>query len=236
MTTPNYLRLLKGGVYARMFALKNIVTESTAGNRPPSHRVADWRAARVETFATLTAPLDQGYNVTEQWALGKKSEKRTPVWYSHAGPQFRNECDAHEVQDMRMDHTGWFCDEDCDNMAIGIVGQLSHGRYVAGYRCTMNDERVYFGTVYTDAKEAATAGDEAARIYAEREQEYNARYNAAHRINDDIEEAKTDAARLIALRHHPKLGASARDSLECIFESIRDKRAELKNDYSDIEF
>ena len=60
--------------------------------------------------------------------------------------------------------------------AIGIVASLTRGRYIAGYRWTSNDERVYFDGVFTDESEAARMADEHARVFADSAREDNARY------------------------------------------------------------
>ena len=86
-------------------------------------------------------------------------------WYTHSGEQFRNERDACEV--LRMRHTGWFTDNYQDDTAVGIVASLTHGRYIAGYRWTSNDERVYFDDVFTNEDDAARMADEHARVFAE---------------------------------------------------------------------
>lgn len=231
---PAYLQLVKGGSVFRLFDLKRRAFNTTGAGRnmPPSLQITDWRKARTKTFITMSPALDQGFNTQN---AGSQYEKKTPIWYTHSGPQFRNEKDSHEVENMRMDHTGWFSDADCSEMFIGIVGALTHDRYIAGYRKTDSGERIYFGHVFDNERDAANYGDNAARIDAETEQEYSQRWQAAQDLDCDINEAMQDAARLFALRHHRKFGESARESLANVVETIREKREELQNEYSDIE-
>jgi hypothetical protein len=99
------------------------------------------------------AELHQGFN------------NQSPVWYSHQGEQFRNERDANDV--LLLSHTGWFTDRYQDETAVGIIASLPHGRFIAGYRWSSNDERVYFGEIFIDETEAAQMADEHARIFAE---------------------------------------------------------------------
>lgn len=140
-----------------------------------------WRNVR---FARLTSHsgLGQGFNGTGCAAV--------PVWYCHDGEQFRNERDACQI--VRLGHTGWYTDVDEGETAIGIVAGLSHGRFIAGYRLTMNDERVYFSELFDNEREAAHMADEHARIIGERESEYAARDRAAQKLDSSIEEKRRD--------------------------------------------
>ena len=79
---------------------------------------------------------------------------------------------ADEVDGARIDHRGWFCDDECDQTIRGIVAALPHGRYLAGWAMGEQMAASIGATVYTDAVEAAQAADEEARIAAEREREY----------------------------------------------------------------
>ena len=91
------------------------------------------------------------------------------------GEQFRNERDA-DACNGGPDHSGWLTDSEGYDKAIGIVASLTHGRYIAGYRWTLNDERVYFDGVFTAESEAARMADEHARVFADSVREDNARY------------------------------------------------------------
>lgn len=221
---PQWLQLNKGGAVARLSMLRAIAIQSNA-TRPPSTQI-DWRKARSSGFdnwAERYASLDQGFNTKTDYRFGVTTETKTPVWYCHTGAQFRNECDAHELEGVRMDHTGWYADPDGDNLYVAIVGQLSHGRYIAGYRMTGNDERVYFGDVYTEAKEAAYAGDNEARIDAEKECEYQERWQAAQALDSEIADQKRDVGRMFKLRHTDGFD-SASD-----YRELNDTIADLRN-------
>ena len=62
---------------------------------------------------------------------------------------------------------GWYTDSYQDETAVGIIASLPHGRFIAGYRWTSNDERVYFGEVFANEDDAARMADEHARVFAE---------------------------------------------------------------------
>ena len=157
-TTIQAYQLRKGGTPARM-AILRMITADSVNNRNESTRLqaGDWRGARNWTMKSYAAAYCSGIN--------QGFDGESPIWYSHGGEQFRNERDACEV--LRMRHTGWFTDSYQDDTAVGIVASLTHGRYIAGYRWTSNDERVYFDDVFTNEDDAARMADEHARVFAE---------------------------------------------------------------------
>lgn len=237
LDAPLYLQLNKGGAYFRLFALRSIVARSTEGNRPPSHAIADWRAARrygFDNWAASHGALDQGSNTQTVWRGGKSVEVKTPIWYCHTGEQFRNEQDAHEV--WRMDHTGWHADPDGRVLYVGIVGQLTHGRYIAGYRISDSGERVYFGTAFDDDESAARYADSEAERLAEREYAHQERYHAAQELRESIVEKGRDVDMAFKLRHTD--GYDSACDYRALDEMIADLRADkmhLVDSYSDIE-
>jgi hypothetical protein len=142
-TTIQAYQLRKGGTPARMAILRMMA--------------GDWRRARNWTMKNYAAAYCSGIN--------QGFDGESPIWYSHSGAQFRNERDACDV--VRLQHTGWFTDRYQDETAVGIIASLPHGRFIAGYRWTSNDERVYFDDVFTNEDDAARIADEHARVFAE---------------------------------------------------------------------
>lgn len=163
-TTIQTYQLRKGGTPARMSILRMIAADSA--NNANTHtrlEAGDWRGARHWTLADYESAYGHGMS---QGLNGK-----TAVWCAFSGSAVRNERDAHDI--ARIGHRGWFTDNEYqEDMSIGIVGTLTHGRFIAGYRLTMNDERVYFDEVFTDEEDAARMADEHARVIAEQECEY----------------------------------------------------------------
>jgi hypothetical protein len=170
--------------------------------------------------------LDQGFNT--------RNGKQEPVWYTFDGPQFRNERFADEVY-SGIDHTGWFADPDQANKMRGIVASLPHGKFLAGYWQSMNDERAYFSDIYDDEKEAARAADHEAEKAAEKENEYQERWRAASDLDDEIKAIESRVSELYALRNHKKLGEDAREELSTKLDELRVKREKLKTEYKDIQ-
>lgn len=129
---------------------------------------------------------------------------------------------------------GWYCDPDCNGTAIGFVGSIPHGRFIAGVRFTNADGYAYLPEVFTDAKEALNQADEHARILAEHECEYQTRWREARDLEDKISEQQADLCMQFALRHHKRLGAAAREAIADLTDAIRDARNTLTRNYGDV--
>lgn len=86
-------------------------------------------------------------------------------------------CD--EVDGTRIDHTGWFTDEDGTGDKIrGVVFRLPRGRgFLAGWSMGHGMASEIDGTVYAEEAEAAYAADSEAEAVAEVEREYHANYD-----------------------------------------------------------
>lgn len=191
----------------------------------PEHaRPKSWRDIRGAAFKNLSAycgALSQGFKGTDNY--------KTPIWYSHAGEQFRNERFCDDV--ARIGHTGWFTDTFHDEKARGIVARLPHGRFIAGYHWSSNDERVYFPEVYDDETEAARAADSHAEAFAESAREDSERFNAMCDAEWEIEEKERAFKLAFMARHvsaeHAEL---AREALEEL-RSARDVLASAAAEY-----
>lgn len=73
---------------------------------------------------------------------------------------------------IRIEHTGWYCDEQQDDKIRGLVVRLTHGRYLIGWSMGEGMASEIDGYIYTDARSAALAADSMAERAAEREREY----------------------------------------------------------------
>lgn len=154
--------------------------------KPTWARPMTWRDVRFATLKSSTG-FDQGFN------------DKKPVWYSHdKADYFRAERYADEVY-SGIDHKGWWTDADehgGNETARGIVASLPHGRFIAGYELSMNDERVYFPEVFTDERDAARMADEHARVIGEQESEYQSKWREGDRLRTLIDEKLSDVQEL----------------------------------------
>ena len=157
---------------------------------------------------------------------------KTPIWYFMSEPApFRRITPAHDFSQIK--HTGWFCDEFCDEKAFGIVASLSHGRFIAGYELANNGERVFFDGLYTDEHDCALMADEHARVIAKAEFEYNVRFNEAQKLESIVENSFARLRECLALRHRACM-AYVRDEAIELIATIRTARDTLATDYAGV--
>jgi len=218
-TTMQAYQLRKGGTPARMAILRMIAADNV-NNRNESTRLqpGDWRGARDYTLASYAA------------AYGAGISQGAGQWYSHGGEQFRNERDAGDIL-SKHDYRGWFTDVDCNEKAIGIVASLPHGRFIAGYRWTSNDERVYFPEIHTDENDAARMADEHARVFAESAREDDEKQHEAMKLTDEVEDQLQRLRECLVLRHRACM-AYVRDEIAELVEDIRNNRDTLRTQYA----
>ena len=168
MSAPWYLRIDANTAPTRLRYLRDRAVNS------PGKTWRDVRSWTLSNWERAHCALSNGGN----------------SWYCHTGPYFRHERPAHEVANLR--HTGWYGDtEHCERIITGFVASLPHGRFLAGLLQEDNNERVYFPKVFDDEKEAAFAADEEARVWAEKEDEYQQKFWAADKL-DTLIEAKLE--------------------------------------------
>lgn len=185
-----------------------------AANNPEPYT---WRDVRYGTFRSRCNGLDGGRNGDRH------------IWYTFSGDQFTRERYADEI--IRIGHQGWYTDEDARETARGLVVALPHGRFLAGYHWTDNDERVYFSEIYTDQDDAARAADREAERFAEVAREDDRKSREARNLEDDIEVNLRRLRECLALRNN-KCFAHLRDEARQAIESIRDSRRTLETEYA----
>lgn len=229
--SSQYLNLRIGA--ARRLAVLRLDADTWNAKHPHAPlQNPTWREMRFGKF-TYWAGLSPGYNCEARTAWGKTTETRVPVSTTHDGPAFKREFWADEC--VKLNHTGWYTDrEDCDATYRGLVVALPHGRFIVGYYSSDNGERVYFRDLHSDKNDAAHAADDVARIWAEREADYQERRHAAENLQDHISERKEEFSRAYALRHHKQHG-STREELAELIDAIREDAETLATDYKDIE-
>lgn len=156
-----------------------------------------------------------------------KSRQSVFVAYSSQLPELI----ATEIIGAR--HTGYYTDEDCNNMAIGIISKLPHGRYIAGYKLTDNDERAYFPDIYDSKREAAISADNHAEHIAELERENDTKCREALAYAEEYSDKKHRLMECLALRNNKSLGQSARIEARELINTLRIMRDNLAYSYRD---
>lgn len=181
-----------------------------------------WRDVRYYKLDSEDSGLSRGLN-------GKE-----PIWYSHR--EYFPEQEAHDVirnAGRRMDHTGWYTDNDGNELAVGIVVKFPHNRWVAGYRWDSNGERVYFPEIFDSAEDAARAADHHAERFAEDAREHDAKFREASRLEDENEDKLRRLKECIALRNK-KCMQYVRDEIHELIEDVKANRERLKTEFEGV--
>jgi hypothetical protein len=235
--TPNYLIVSNGITSAtrlrrlREFAAAEVAKHGETYANPNCPTPKTWREARRYGFGNWRAAFCAGLNP----GFNSHSQGNEPVWYCHVGACFRGEQFADECEDAPrsvQNNKGWFSDNDCGETVRGIVSRLTHGRFIAGYYWSSNGERVYFQDVYESEREACMAADSAAEHYADICREDDAQFQAARKLETDIEESFQRLRECLALRHRACM-EYVRDEARDLIEKIRKARESLKTDYAE---
>ena len=191
--------------------------------KPTWVRPMTWRDVR---FAKLDSRngLQGGYNEDSRG-------NREAIWYCHHDHALPGRWvkDCADIREFSARHTGWYTDSECYETAIGIVVALPHGRFLAGYRWTSNNEYVIYGDIYDDESEAAHAADGHAEQFAEISREHDERYLAMADAESHAEGVESDVREAIAYRNEP------RNSRHDPREWLRDRIAELRAARRDVE-
>ena len=219
-TSIQAYQLRKGGAAARL-AIFRMMAADSVNNFNPSTRLlpGNWRGARNCTLGNFAAAYCTGLN------QGKGQ------WYSHTGEQFRNEFDIHSVTGFK--YHAWHTNCDGSELAIGIVASLPHARFIAGYRWTSNDERVYFPEIFDDDEDAMRMADKHARVFAELARCHDERFSIMV-LSELDEEGKTlELQKAIALRSRTKFGG--RDRVREACDDLRKSRETLREDTASYE-
>lgn len=156
---------------------------------------------------------------------------------------FRDCGAAHEI--ITLQYAGWYTDADAGEMYIGHVWQLP-GRdgepcYLAGYLSSDGDGYVVMDAnsttgeprLYWDRGDAARAADALAERDAERERDYNERWNEARRLADDADDAAQEfrrnrrIMRLARVRGDVEILEHSRDEARSAIATIRAARERI---------
>ena len=144
------------------------------------------------------------------------------MWYTHDGAAFPRETYA-DLCANGPDHRGWFTDDDCEDKARGIVARLPHGKFIAGYEWSCNDERVYFSDMFDDEDDAAGRADSHAESFADACREHDSKFREAQRLQTEAEDLAYELAQKLALRNDARF-TSARDEARELLTELRELR------------
>jgi len=194
-----------------------------------SYAGGDWRKAREAMHAPESRPLWPGFNSRNS---GTKYETRRPVMVTHSGEQFKGEQWADEAEGVRIDHRGWFSDADCSRTLRAFVFPLSRGRFGCGYADSDSGERVYYPCVFGEVRDAARFADSEAQYYAEAEQEYSQRYQAAQDARREVAESETRLRAYLSARNDSR--TEARELARMELDNLRGFRKDAAQ-YNDID-
>ena len=184
----------------------------------PSGSAATWRTVR---YATLTHP----------GGLRPGSNGDTPIWYADTGPAFHRETYA-DLCAEGPGHRGWYTDVDCSVTARGIVVRLPHGKFLAGYECDDNGERVYFPEIFDSETDAARRADGHAESFADDCREHDAKYREAQNLQTEAEDMAHQLAEKLALRNDQRFPAAREEARELLTE-LRELRQRLRDEFAD---
>lgn len=145
--------------------------------------------------------------------------------------QFRRHQYAHFIG-RGLKSRGWFTNSDCTETLTGMVANISHGRWIAGYEESMSDFIVWDRSqVFTDENEAAQQADEMARIAAENEREHNDRFDEAQNMQFEIE-SKLSEVRELRDSHSATMLAAVLSGNLATATKRRDACARMRRDVS----
>jgi len=196
--------------------------------KPNWVRPMTWRDVR---FANLRSPtgLDRGYNT--------RGSSRDAIWYTHdecamPGRRVRDCDDVMRASDRfysRDIPSGWYTDMDSCETAFGIVIDLPHGKFLAGYRWDSNGEYVIYPCIYDDEIDAARAADGHAEQFAEISREDDERFRAMAEAESHAEGVESDVREAIAERNESRNSKhDPREWLRDRIEELRAARRDLK--------
>ena len=210
----DYLNL-KIGAARRLGFLRNAAKRHNEKFPPGS--AATWRTMRYATFNSSVG-LSQGMQSGES------------VWYAQDGEQFPREGYADECY-RGIRHKGWLTEVSHVETARGLVVKLPHGKFIAGYEWSANDERVYFPELFDDATEAARRADGHAERFAEACLEDSRRFDDAQELEYRCQKLADHLAEKLARRNNPRFPDAREEARELLTE-LRELRQRLRDEFA----
>jgi len=188
-----------------------------------------WKGKGYHAVPTSTCNPDGCWGGAP-WQIDKRGTEFR--WVENLSHYFRNITPSHDI--IKLNHTGWFTDNDNNETCHGLVLQLPARDGKEIYLCGVNDPNnddagfvAFRKCEWADNKEdAARWADRMAERYAESEREHDAKFHA----EQDIEQARE---RIVAIRLDLRsLITSTRESVlkPRVCEAVRDQMKSLREE------
>lgn len=150
---------------------------------------------------------------------------------------------AHDVDEIRLGHKGWYCDSFESDTIHGLVIQLPTRekgcpRYLAGYSDAWNDGCgvVDFSDNFDTPSDAAHAADSMAQNAAEKMRWYDEAWQKGSACAEALNEADETRADLATVRRECRAaGALIKKLPKDLRATLREKAATLKQAVADLE-
>lgn len=165
------------------------------------------------------------HNAKDYYGWLQTSDNGKSYYCGQKSGYFNRELYADEI--LGSNHSGYFADIDCNEIIQPFIVRLSRGRFLAALEREF--ERVYFGTVFYNERDAALYADKKAQSLADVEREYRDAERVYNSLLDEIENHTMRLKEYIALRNKPCF-QYARGNIKGLIETIRKKR----NDANDV--
>lgn len=219
MIQNNHITLYKslGGVKTRLNILrKKAEHENTIwSDRLGKPVKKTWKDVRYCGF----------HNAKDYYGWLQTSDNGKTYYCGQNSGYFNREVYADEI--LGLNHSGYYADIHCLEIIRPFIVRLSRGRFLAGYEREF--QRVYFGTVFYDERDAALYADRQAESLADSEREYSIADAEHQSLLNEIENHTMRLKEYIALRN--KLCFQyTRANIKGLIATIRKKR----NDANDV--
>jgi hypothetical protein len=148
-------------------------------------------------------------------------------WVENVTDGLRKAGDAHEI--AKLDHTGWYTNEFCDELVHGEVYQLptrnGEEQYIPAVSDSNNDNCACldFSSITSDKKDAARWADSMAEQWAEREREYQAEESAKQRLRDIADEIKDEYQEFRRVSRELRANCDAIKGVSIVRELVRER-------------
>jgi hypothetical protein len=211
------------------------------------YRAKNLTAERAFELATRDGHNGKAHYTSSPWnaprfPMAIRMKSKPDYYVVQDENAFRTVIENTGQNNRRDSHNGYYTgpDQDTDNLCIGVVIALPHGKFYPGYRFTGMDGGpvVDFSAVYDDKDDAARPAESMAEYAAEEEREYQTAWQAGSAWASEkaeLEEAKRDLKALLIERRkvkgtegYPALCAAIRGAVRSFVRDIEEARTNMR--------